>query len=191
MAIPALGRRIALKLFGVIYITISPNRLTVRDVGTPRKYDDVPLLTYTAERPGQTPSRLVVAVGHESEHAAEVLPGSLLCHPFYHPRMLIPDFEAAEIILDFAVRATFGSFWPYMQRETFKPFIIIHPTVEYEDGFTSLELRTLLELGTRLQATRIYIWTGKRLLSDDEILSGRFPHNSWYGKAPWWQQTTS
>jgi rod shape-determining protein MreB len=188
MKIPTGLSHLILKLHGVIYIALSPDRLIVRSVGTPYQYDDVPHIGFTAEKPERNPSRLIFAVGYESKHAVDLTPGSTLCQPFYHPRLLVSDYYAAQVILDFAIRTTCKSVLALEQRERFRPFFIIHPTVQYEDGLTRMEFHILRELGHDLRASRTYIWTGKRLLTDDEILSGQFPYNGWNGKAPWWQQ---
>ena len=188
MKIPAGLSRLILKLHGVIYIVLSPDHLIVRSVGTERKFDDIPLMAISVEDTAQISSHLIHAVGHVSEEAVKEISGSSLCRPFYHPRLLVSNYPAAEALLNYAAISTYGSSWAILWRMLFKPFVIMHPTVEYEDGLTSLEFRTLIELGFNVPGKEVYIWTGKRLLTDDEILSGQFPYNAWNGQAPWWQQ---
>ncbi|MEO8890339.1 MAG: rod shape-determining protein, partial [Coleofasciculaceae cyanobacterium] len=94
-----------------------------------------------------------------------------LVNGFKHPRSLISDFEAAEIVIKSFLRqaldqkrSIFQSIFPYV--------IIIHPLDKLEGGLTSVEKRAFAELGYQLGGRGAFI-IGKvfRLLSDQEILS--------------------
>ena len=168
-----------LRFHQVYYVHISPETLSVRQVGGKGRFKDVPWLALSKERS-------VIAIGAVSEQAvAEEGKGAYVFKPFSHSRMLIADFEMASAMLDYAIHVTAGNFW---RLTAIRPIVIVQPEPRFDDGFAEAEIRTLREAAIEsVKARYVFIWSGRRELTDEEILSGRFPGNFWLGEAPWWR----
>jgi rod shape-determining protein MreB len=142
----------------VLYIKVSPEQLTVRNVKTQESF---------AERPevaiGGTP-RKVLAIGNAARSSASA-PGAEVVNPFGHPRTLVGDFTVGEQLLKAAVRKLQGS-----SPLAIAPLIVMHPLGSPEGGFTQVERRAFREMALGAGASEVLLWVGREL-SDSEVLS--------------------
>jgi len=141
-----------------VYVQISPQRLTVRNLRNGVVVSDVPLVAV-----GGAPKLKVLAVGAEANtvHGA---PNLAVSNPFAHPRTLISDFTMAEQVIKAFVRRAVGKPWLLPA-----PVMVIHPQGNPDGGFTQVEKRALTELGLAIGARSVILWFGHDL-SDDEIM---------------------
>jgi rod shape-determining protein MreB and related proteins len=151
----------------LLYVQLSPDRLSVRNVKTG---------VTIAERPdiavSQKPRRIIIAVGDNAQVAAQAS-GALLLNPFAHPRSIISDFTTAEQVLKHFVKRSLGNGVFSMA-----PRIVMHPMGEPEGGFTQVEMRALRELGEAVGASKVGLWTGKAA-NDKELLDSRTIYEGW------------
>ncbi len=147
----------------LLYIQISPERLTIRKPKSGQTRSEVPELAI-----GLPPERRVIAVGAQARPAAAAQSAELV-NPFAHPRSLISDFTMAEQLLRHQLKAMHRPSWLAAS-----PHIVIHPLGEPQGGFTQVELRALRELARAVGAAKVNVWTG-RALTDEELLARRAP----------------
>lgn len=150
-------------LQATVYVQVSPQRLSLRNVKTGEQIVDVPEMAI-----GLAPPRVILAVGSQARAAA--LQGAELVNPFAHPRTLVSDFTVAEQLLKHQLRKL-------MPRSllSLAPHLVIHPLGSPEGGFTQVELRAFRELGLGAGAAHVQVWTG-RPLSDQEVLARQRPN---------------
>ncbi len=151
------------KLKPVVYIQISPDRLTLKNVKTGDIVDEVPELAM-----GGKGKLSVLAVGTAARSAAASQAAALV-NPFAHPRSLVSDFTLAELLLKHQVGRLLG-------RSLFavSPCIVVHPLGSPEGGFTQVERRAFREMAFGAGASEVHVWSG-RPLTDEEVLQRQPP----------------
>ena len=84
-------------------------------------------------------------------------------NPFDHPRVMIHDYNLAEIIFQHAlgVLSVRHAISP-------SPIVVLHVVEPLEGGLTSIEQRSLQEALEGAGARKVYIWEGHEL-SDEEL----------------------
>ncbi|MBD9582775.1 rod shape-determining protein [Delftia sp. DLF01] len=147
----------------LIYVQISPKRLTLKDPKTGQTLSEVPELALSPP-----PRRRILAAGPQARLAAASEPAEVV-NPFAHPRSLISDFILAEQLLKYQLRRMHRRAWLAAS-----PHIVIHPLGDPEGGFTQVELRALRELANAAGASKVNVWTG-RPLTDEELLTRKPP----------------
>lgn len=142
----------------VLYVMISPDLLTIKNIRTGRVISEVPEVAIS-----KSPKPKIIAVGAKARNAALGQPSQIV-NPFGHPRSLVSDFTVAEQLLKYQVRqALEGSFI------TLPLTIIMHPLGEPAGGFTQVELRAFREMAIGAGASKVYLKEGTPL-KDQEIL---------------------
>lgn len=150
-------------LQSIIYIQISPDRLSMRDVKSGKSISEVPEIAISTSTKQE-----VIGAGAEAHSAAATQGNAIVVNPFAHPRSLVSDFTAAEkLIKAFLARLVSDRYWKM------SPVMIIHPLGNPDGGFTQIENRAFHELGFGAGAAKVILWQGEEL-SDQEILSGQF-----------------
>lgn len=147
-------------LLPVIYVQLSPQNLTVRNVKSGAFLSEVPEVAISTAKPAR-----VLDIGA----AARLQSGANIVNPFAHPRSLVSDFTVAELLLKTMVQRL-------LKRSFFvpSPKVIMHPLGEPQGGFTQIEIRVFREMARGAGASFVVVWEG-RALSDQELLSGKFP----------------
>lgn len=146
-------------LQSIIYVQISPEQLTVRNLKTGECIAEVPELAISAP-----PNPKVLAVGSQARLAAASTAAKLV-NPFAHPRSLVSDFTVAEQLLKHQVRKVMGG-----SLLSISPYIVIHPMGTPTGGFTQVERRAFREMAIGAGGSEVHVWTG-RPLTDQELLS--------------------
>ena len=82
----------------LVYIQITPELLTVRNVKTGTTVAEIPELAISME-----PKVRILAVGPQARLAAASEPATVV-NPFAHPRTLVSDFTVAEQLLKYQLR---------------------------------------------------------------------------------------
>src|SRR5256885_16950290 len=82
----------------LIYVQISPERLTLKDPKTGQTLSEVPELALSPP-----PRRRILAAGPQARLAAASEPAEVV-NPFAHPRSLISDFILAEQLLKYQLK---------------------------------------------------------------------------------------
>ncbi len=137
----------------ILYIRIQPDWLSVRLVGTDRRYADTPHLAVDNEK------RTIVAIGREAVALVQAQGDKFsLRTAFAHPRMLIDDYDSAQAILKYAYAHVLNMF----QRLILKPVALVQPVVRLEGGLAQIEKQALMDVVVDAGAHRAV------LLSDDE-----------------------
>ncbi|MBC3921135.1 rod shape-determining protein [Undibacterium sp. CY18W] len=150
----------------VLYVQISPEQLSVRNVKSGESISEVPELAISAP-----PDQKILGVGATARSVAASQIGALVVNPFAHPRSLVSDFTAGQqLIKAFVSRLMGGS------RLAMSPTIIVHPLGNPDGGFTQIEGRAFRELGMGVGAAKVILWYGD-VLTDQEMLSGQFSSN--------------
>lgn len=144
-----------------LYVQLSPERLTVRNVRTGVSISEIPELAITRD-----PKLRILGVGAEARLQASSVE---IVNPFAHPRSLVSDFTAGEQVLKgFLRRVQSGSIFAV------SPKVVMHPLGDPEGGFTQVEIRAFQEMAFGAGAAKVTVWQG-RMLSDQELMSGQFP----------------
>jgi len=146
----------------IIYIQISPELLTLKNVKTGASIAEVPEMAINAK-----PEK-ILAVGSQARLAAAAQPAELV-NPFAHPRTLASDFTVAEQLIKHQMRRLLGN-----SLLSISPRVVIHPLGSPTGGFTQVERRAFLEMAVGAGASEAHVWSG-RPLTDQELLSGKPP----------------
>jgi rod shape-determining protein MreB len=152
-------------LIPTLYVQISPERLTVRNVKTGEIISEVAEIAIAYD-----PKPRIVGVGaeaglHKSNSSIKVI------NPFGHPRSMVSEFSAAEQLLKaFVHRILKSSFFSP------SPKIVMHLLGDPAGGFTQVEIRAFHEMALGAGAAKVVIWQGTDL-NDQELLSGLFPRD--------------
>ncbi len=154
-----------LDLFGhPLYLRLSPDRLTVRNVKTGISISEVPEIAIL--RGPKKPQ--ILGVGAEASlHRAT--PSVEVLNPFAHPRTMVGDFTAGEQLIKAFIRRMTGSSWLATT-----PRMVFHPLGDPAGGFTQVEIRAFREMALGAGASSVTMWQGPEL-SDEQMLSGQFP----------------
>jgi rod shape-determining protein MreB len=147
----------------VVYVQLSADRLTLKNLKSGQALAEVPEVALTAP-----PKPKILAVGAEARSVAAAQ-GATLANPFAHPRSLVSDFTLAEQVLKAMLRRVQGR-----SLLAVSPFVLMHPLGTPAGGFTQVELRALHEMALGAGASEVVVWTG-RPLTDQEILSRQLP----------------
>ena len=153
----------------VIYVQISPERLTMKNLGSGETISEIPEMAISA-----SPESRILAVGPQARTAAAAQSAGLV-NPFAHPRSLVSDFIAAEQILKYYFRRLLGKWMSLLA-----PVVVMHPLGSPAGGFTQVERRAFREMAMGAGASEVILWIG-RPLTDQEVLSRHFPQ----GEGEW------
>ncbi|MDR0481170.1 MAG: rod shape-determining protein [Gallionellaceae bacterium] len=143
----------------VIYIQISPELLTLKNLSTGESVAEIPEMAIS-----KPPKREILAVGLQARSAATSQSAEIV-NPFAHPRSLVSDFTAAELLIKHQLHRVFR---PSLL--TPAPCIVIHPLGSPVGGFTQIELRALREMARGAGAAEVRVRTG-RVLGDQEVIA--------------------
>lgn len=146
-----------------VYIQISAERVTVKNVKSGTTLSEVPEIAFTTG--GRT---TVLGIGNQARQAAMAQTAQLL-NPFAHPRTLVSDFTTAQALLKAMVRQVLGQSFLALS-----PSVVIHPLGFPAGGFTEVENRAFREMALGAGASQAWVWNG-RPLTDQEVLSQSFP----------------
>ncbi len=147
----------------LVYIQITPELLTVRNVKTGTTIAELPEMAIST---GSKPR--ILAVGPQARLAAASEPASVL-NPFAHPRTLVSDFTAAQELIKYQLRRVqTTAFWRPA------PCVVLHPMGRDEGGYTQVERRAFREMALGAGASQMFLWIG-RPLTDAELLLRRAP----------------
>ena len=146
----------------VVYVQVSPDRLTVRNARSGQAISEPPMV---AIEQGAKPR--ILGVG--TEGATRAGPNVEVVNPFGHPRSLVSDFTVGEQLLKAFLRrlnanSVFG----------LAPRVVMHPLGQPAGGFTQIEIRALHEMALGAGASQAVVWEG-RTLTDAELVAGEFP----------------
>ncbi|MCZ8072858.1 MAG: rod shape-determining protein [Paucibacter sp.] len=150
----------------LLYIKISPELLTVRNVKTGAQLSEVPELAIC----GGNAKRVVLGFGANARAAAATATAegdqsSEIINPFAHPRSLVSDFTVGQVLLK--------TFVKHAHRATVfapSPRIVMHPLGSPAGGFTQIERRALREMALGAGASEVVLWIGREL-SDQDVQS--------------------
>jgi len=149
----------------VVYVKLSPDMLTVREVNSGYELSEPPLIAIA-----RIPKERVLAVGQEAA-AIAASQGAELINPFKHPRALLSDFTVAgQVVKRFVQKASKAAMGGIFRPA---PIIVLHPLVNPEGGFTQIEIRAMHELALGAGARKAIIWHGREL-SNEELSSLKF-----------------
>ena len=145
-----------------LLIRIGNNALFVKNLGTGKTFDAPAVIVVARERK----SKRVMAVGHEAASwtLAPLEARIVRVAPFdSHPRVLVDDFEAAEILLKHAVRSVASNSF-------LMPRAFVQVTKKLDGGVSAIEHRALQEICQQAGIGKV-IFLGPDAfegLSDDE-----------------------
>lgn len=146
-----------------LYVQISPERLSVKNVKTGETIAEVPEVALSA-----SPKPKLLGVGAQARVAAAGGAAKIV-NPFAHPRSLVSDFTVAEQLLKAFFRRLQGS-----SLFAVSPVVVMHPLGHPNGGFTQVEKRAFHEMALGAGAAQVILWQGRNL-TDPEILSRQFP----------------
>lgn len=146
-----------------VYAQLAPERLSVHDVRSGRRFEAVPIGAVL-----DGPITKVIRVGDEARTASADRPLRIV-NPFAHPRSLIGDFTLGTQVLKGFLRRLYPL--RFVPR---RPVLVLHPRVDPEGGFTDVEIRALREMGLGAGASSVYLWQGRELL-ERELRALEFP----------------
>lgn len=146
------------------YCRIKPDWVAVKNIDKGILVEDVPQIAVKNNNGNWHPT----AFGKEAGLAAEADQNVRIINPFKHPRVIIDDFDAAELVLKHFLKKaglTGGLF-------SGAPVLVIHYIEPVEGGLSRIEARALIDLGFGLGAKNIYLLSSGEIpseLTDDEI----------------------
>lgn len=147
-----------------LYLRLSPDRLTIRNVKTGAFISDVPEIAILRG----TKKPQILGVGAEASlHRAT--PSVEILNPFSHPRTLVGDFIAGEQVVKAFIRKLTGSSWLATA-----PRVVFHPLGDPAGGFTQVEVRALREMALGAGASDVLMWQGPEL-TDEQVRSNQLP----------------
>ena len=125
------------------YIQIWKNRLKVTCVRSGKTYDDVPLVAIDGEK--------ITAIGKKASIYTNAI------NPFSHPRIIVDDFEVAEILLRHAFEVVSE------RKLFFSPLGIIQVMEDMGTELTKLEKKALSEIAMNAGCRENIIYEGEAL----------------------------
>ena len=146
-----------------VYIQVAPDTVVLRNAKS----------GVTVNEPAQVlmsqgTSRKPIAAG--SAATSSLLgPDAVLVRPFAHPRSMVSDFTAGELLLK--------SLLPKVLQKSFltvAPLVVVHLTGNPVGGFTQVEVRAFHEMALSAGAAEVLVWQGPAL-SNEQLLSRNFP----------------
>lgn len=146
------------------YCRIKPDWLSVKNVDKGILVEDVPQIALKNTNGIWRPA----AFGKDAGLAAEADKNVQIVNGFKHPRVIIDDFEAAELVFKHFLKkadltgSLFGG----------APILIIHYSEPVAGGLSKLEARALTDLGLKSGAKNVYLLSNEETpdeLTDDEI----------------------
>lgn len=147
----------------LIYIQLSPERITLRDPKRGVEISDVPDAAIT-----ELPKKVILAIGKAARTTVHSGPVEIL-NPFAHPRSMMSDFSLGEAVMKrFLAQMCQGQFF------AMPPRVVLHLLGDPAGGFTQIEVRAFREMLLGAGAKQVVIWQGATL-SDADLLAGRFP----------------
>lgn len=146
-----------------IYVQISPDRLTIKNLKSGVVISEIPEMAISAP-----PKPRILAIGPEARGAAASQAGEVV-NPFAHPRSMASDFTVAEQMLKHYLRRALGH-----SLLELAPAVVIHPLGSPAGGFTQVERRAFREMALGAGASKVMVWTG-RVLTDQEAMTWNFP----------------
>ncbi|OGB28603.1 MAG: rod shape-determining protein MreB [Burkholderiales bacterium RIFCSPLOWO2_12_FULL_61_40] len=150
----------------VIYVQVSPDRLTVRNTKTGESFSEIPEVAIANK-----PKPCIVGLGQDAR-THKSTPSVRIVNPFAHPRSMVSDFTAGEQTLKaFIQRVKVSSFLAP------SPAVVMHLLGDPDGGFTQVEVRAFYEMALGAGAYKVTVWQGRHL-SDQELLSWQFPNGS-------------
>lgn len=142
----------------LVYVALSPQRFTVKEVKSGRTFSGVPEIALTGSDKVK-----VLGIGPEARaHGAD--PAVRIVNPFTHPRSLFSDFALAEQFVKLAIRRVVGESLFQMS-----PRVIMHALGEPEGGYTQIERRVMRELALSAGAREVELLEGHEP-TDQELL---------------------
>lgn len=146
----------------IVYVQVSPDRVTVRNITTGESISERPKVEI---RPGRMSQRL--AYGEKSGAYVGGI-GVQIDNPFGHPRTIVSDFDAGERLISALIKRV-------VKRKYFSTslFVVIHPLGDPEGGFTQIERLVLYEMALGAGASKVHVWIGRNL-TDHEIVTGSY-----------------
>lgn len=139
----------------ILYVKLSPDTITVRDVYAGYEIVEQPLVAIMRESKNK-----IVGIGNEATLMAAGHTVDFF-NPFKHPRALLSDFTTAEILMKYCVTKVLRNYHMWMLRPA--PIIVLHPMIDPEGGFTQIEVRAMRELAVGAGGRKIFIWQGREL----------------------------
>jgi rod shape-determining protein MreB len=152
----------------VIYLQISPEHLTIKNLKTGEAITEVPEMAIGM---GAGASATILAAGPQARAAAAASPGARVVNPFAHPRSMVSDFALAEQLIKYYLRRVQSRSSFFLQ---LAPVVLIHPLGSPAGGFTQVERRAFREMALGAGASEVVVWTG-RVLTDQEARARKFP----------------
>jgi rod shape-determining protein MreB len=150
-------------LLPLVYVQISPELLTVKNVKSGTVVSELPEVAVSTEAKAR-----ILAVGPQARLAA-ASGAAQVSNPFAHPRTLVSDFTLAEQLIKHQLRRVLSNhFWMPA------PCVVMHPIGKAEGGYTQVERRAFREMALGAGASQVFVWIG-RPLTDTELLSRRAP----------------
>jgi rod shape-determining protein MreB len=147
-----------------LYLRLSPERLTIRNVRTGAFISEVPeIAILRGPKKAQILGVGAEASLHRATTSVEVL------NPFSHPRTMVGDFTAGEQLVKAFIRKLTGTSW-----FATAPRVVFHPLGDPAGGFTQVEIRAFREMALGAGASDVLMWQGPEL-SNEQVLSGQFP----------------
>lgn len=147
----------------IVYVQVSPERLTLKNLKTGESISEVPEMAITLP-----PKPKILAVGPQARVAAASQRSEVI-NPFAHPRSLVSNFTVAEQLLKHQLRRVLGT-----SLLSLSPCVVMHPLGSPAGGFTQVERRAFREMALSAGASEVHVWTG-RPLTDQEVLSKQPP----------------
>jgi rod shape-determining protein MreB and related proteins len=152
-----------MKFSEIVYIRIKPIWLSVVSISTSKRYEDIPQLAINKEC-------RVIAIGRDAETVYMSDQSAIqLLNGFTHPRVVISDYQIAEMTLKLFLEKINSP-----KRWLSHRILIMHPLDRLEGGFTRIEAKALQDIGERIGAYKVYVWAG-RDLSEEEMVNLSFP----------------
>lgn len=148
----------------IVYVQISPERLTLKNVKNGESISEAPEVAVTV---GHSPK--VMGFGTQARVAVAASHDARLINPFGHPRSLVSDFNAGQLLMRHQLRRLLS-----MKFLSLGPHVVVHPLGDPAGGLTQIERRALREMARGAGASRVHLWTGREL-TDQELLARQAP----------------
>lgn len=146
------------------YCRIKPDWIAIKNIDKGILVEDVPQVAIKNNNGIWRPT----AFGSEAGLAAEADKNVRIINGFKHPRVIIDDFDAAELVFKHFLKKAnlMGGLF------VGAPVLIIHYIEPVAGGLSKIEVRALTDLGFRMGAKNIYLLSSEETpnkLTDNEI----------------------
>jgi rod shape-determining protein MreB len=137
---------------GTFHIQLWKNKFRITDTVSHEVFEFVPSIAYKIDNKG---NGKILAIGHKTQFYQKE--ATKIVNPMLHPRVIIDDFMAMELMFEYAFKAI---------RKSIR---LIAPKVTVEGGLTIVEYKILRDIAMNAGAREVTVKDGEKIIDENSF----------------------